>query len=165
VKTANFADFMRQRLQHLNGVTDESLIDMEMKRAFIEFVRSDIPLEAHMRQLIAGDLECFYFPKLRQKQTTRSLAKAYVSQDAINFIAAKNRAAGKPKPIGAAEDDVAAMFGISVEAMKQNIKRTKRSLICQWQAPAFRSFWTLILSGWEANRAAIAPTSNGGRYG
>ena len=127
MKPVTFAQFVSQHLRHLIGVTDESRIDSEMKRAFVDFVRSDIPLRDHDRHLIAGTLEDYFFPNPRQRKAALNLFKARFHQDAIRDRAAANKAAGKPKPVAEAEEFVAQCVGMTVDAMKQQIKRAKRA--------------------------------------
>jgi hypothetical protein len=127
MKIMTAAQFIQENTKHLKGVTDEALIESEMKRAFVNFVRSDIPLDDHDRHLIAGTLEDCFFPNPRQRKAALNLFKARFHQDAIRDRAAANKAAGKPKPVAEAEEFVAQCLGIEVEAMKQQIKRAKRA--------------------------------------
>jgi hypothetical protein len=122
-----FANFVHQNTKHLKGVTDDALITRELNRVFVDFVRSDNPLDAHMRQLIAGTLEDCFFPNPRQRKAALNLFKARFHQDAIRDRAAANKAAGKPKPVAEAEEFVAQCVGMTVDAMKQQIKRAKRA--------------------------------------
>jgi hypothetical protein len=127
MKIMTAAQFIRENTQHLKGVTDEALIESEMKRAFVNFVRSDIPLDDHDRCLIAGTLKDCFFPNPRQRKAALNLFKARFHQDAIRDRAAANKAAGKPKPVAEAEEFVAQCVGMTVDAMKQQIKRAKRA--------------------------------------
>jgi hypothetical protein len=123
-----FANFVLQNTKHLKGVTDDALITSELNRVFIDFVRSDNPLDAHMRQLIAGTLEeCLFPPSPRRKRADRRWIEARFYKDLIKHVAADYKAQDISKPTAKAEEDVAKNYGLSVEAMKQRIKRAKRA--------------------------------------
>jgi hypothetical protein len=122
-----FANFVHQNTGHLKGLTDEALITRELNRVFVAFVRSDNPLDAHTRQLIAGTLEEFFFPSPPRSRADRRWVEARSYKGLIKHVAAEYKAQGISKPTARAEEDVAKNYGLSVEAMKQRIKRAKRA--------------------------------------
>jgi hypothetical protein len=97
--------------------------------ALVELVRSDIPLDPDTRQLIAGALEEYYFPGKRARQEKRraeTFSFLQVVDGMKNFLRHN-----KKKPLSALDAEAVIaerMYGISVDALRQQITRARQLL-------------------------------------
>jgi hypothetical protein len=96
-------------------------MSMPLGQALIELLRSDVPLDAVWREVIARRLETFYAPVTDQQ--AKSLGKAGRRRV---FQLAKKQLKERGVPAPEAESRVAALLGKSVEALKQESKRLNR---------------------------------------
>jgi hypothetical protein len=112
------AQFLFKRL---NGVPMRD-IDQTWKRAVIDLVASDVPLDRHYRRLLAGELERLYFPpSSAQKRATKRQIEAAAFAD---MKAALMRSQGMTA--SAAEGYIAETYSLSVDALRKRRQRAPK---------------------------------------
>jgi|SRR5260370_11071667 hypothetical protein len=92
-------------------------------RALIELLRSDVPLDPDVRRAIAWKLERLYFPPSK-----RELQKERGRNDAEGIKALKAYLRQEGVTATQAEECLAEIFGISVEGLRQRLKRGRKSV-------------------------------------
>jgi hypothetical protein len=110
-------EFLNKQIEQVRP--DE--INNKWRKAIIDLLRSDIPLDGGIRGLIATDLSRYYFPNLARDR--RNMRQTQLD----SFIAQKQflvEHSGKT-PTKAAEL-IAKHWKLNVEALRQRIKRASR---------------------------------------
>jgi hypothetical protein len=114
-------DFIRERFKQFQKSTDWP--EQEYRRMMLELLRSDIPLDASVRLMLADELELVYFPlppaeARKQARQARAHAYRYMIEQ---FAKEKGTSAAKAK------EEVVAFFKLdSVEALNQFLRRAEQ---------------------------------------
>jgi hypothetical protein len=100
--------------------------------ALVELVRSDIPLDPNTRYILADILESHFFPKLRRRQERKEAQRhdAFQFVQTVTNLKAWLRNKDKKNPLSAlgAEEAVAALFDMEVEALRKRYHRARQLL-------------------------------------
>jgi hypothetical protein len=77
------APLLSPAMQFIANRLDQSKsahFDDDAKRALVDLVKSDIPLDRPMRQQIAGELQRLYFPNARERRERKQAKNQYIEQ-------------------------------------------------------------------------------------
>jgi len=99
--------------------------DDDFKRALIDLVRSETPLDANkVRGWLADELENSYFPLPKDEERGRARQR----RDAAYRFAIERIAKAKDVSKEQAKEDLSAILGLEIEALNQRLKRARREL-------------------------------------
>jgi hypothetical protein len=114
------SEFLAQRVDGL------SLDDFEgaLRRAIIELLCSDTPLDAFWRRHVANELEMLYFKTKQERRLARGLRHRQ-TQKLLWEVEINSAAKRKNVSPAKAKEKVAAHHGLSVEALIQALKPSR----------------------------------------
>jgi hypothetical protein len=105
--------------RRLHGVTPDEF-EAAGKLAMVDLIKSEVPLDRRVRQLIAGELYSLYFPNSARDHRTKQ-------QNEIAMIESmKRHLLHEGKTAAEADKRIAGVLGISVEALQKRMQPGRR---------------------------------------